>query len=155
MPKHTITLHPSRPMEVVSADVVIEVDSDGKKLGELWISRGTIDWRPSGRTYASTSITWEQFDRVMQAASVSVPRVSRKVVNHTGKYRSLWLHLTSPTGAQIQMSFARVEQVLGFLCLRPPESTRHIGPDTTEAPSSGRSTTQAGSRRTSISTLRR
>jgi len=65
MPKHKITVHPSRPMEVVSADLVIEVESDGKKLGELWISRGTIDWRPRGHTYAKSSMTWEQFSKRM------------------------------------------------------------------------------------------
>lgn len=65
MAKHKIKVHPSKPLEVIAADLVIEVESDGKKFGELWISRGSIDWRPRNHTYASRSLTWEQFNRLM------------------------------------------------------------------------------------------
>jgi len=68
MPAHKITVHPSKPLDIASADLVIEIDSGGKKLGELWISRGTIDWKPRSKQQASTSLTWEQFDKVMQNA---------------------------------------------------------------------------------------
>lgn len=66
MAEHRITVHPSRPLEVNAADLVIEVTSDGAKLGELWVSRGTIDWRPRNHTYPTASMSWEQFDAMMR-----------------------------------------------------------------------------------------
>lgn len=66
MPEHRITVHPSRPLEVQAADLVVEVRSDEDKLGELWISRGSIDWRPRSGKHAY-SLGWEQFDEVMRA----------------------------------------------------------------------------------------
>jgi hypothetical protein len=68
MAEHRITVHPSKPLEVNAADLVVEVSADGAKLGELRISRGSIDWAPKNHTYA-TSFTWEQFDRLMQENS--------------------------------------------------------------------------------------
>lgn len=65
MAKHKIRVHPSKPLEVIAADLVIEVERDGKKFGELWVSRGSIDWRPRNHTYASRSLTWEQFNKLM------------------------------------------------------------------------------------------
>lgn len=65
MATHRITVHPSKPLAVDSADLVIEVTSGDQKLGELRISRGTIDWAP--RAHASARwLEWEEFDRVMQ-----------------------------------------------------------------------------------------
>ncbi len=65
--EHRITVHPSKPLSVDSADLVIEVTSDGEKLGELRVSRGSIDWAPRNHTYA-TSLTWERFDKLMREA---------------------------------------------------------------------------------------
>lgn len=39
--------------------------SDGKTLGELRMSKGTIDWRPSKHT-GSVSMRWETFARLME-----------------------------------------------------------------------------------------
>jgi hypothetical protein len=62
---HRITVHPSKPLAVDSADLVIEVTSGDQKLGELRISRGSIDWAP--RAHASARwMEWEEFDRLMQ-----------------------------------------------------------------------------------------
>jgi hypothetical protein len=47
------------------ADVVFEVRSDGEKLGELRISKGTLDWAPSSAKIP-IRMTWEQFDRFMR-----------------------------------------------------------------------------------------
>ena len=65
MAKHEITVHPSKALQVDSADLVIEVKKDGAKFGELWISRGSIDWRPRNHTYPSRSLTWTQFNKLM------------------------------------------------------------------------------------------
>jgi hypothetical protein len=66
MPEHQITVHPSLPLVVNAADLVIEVTSDDAKLGELRVSRGSIDWVPRNHQYAVASLTWEQFDRLMR-----------------------------------------------------------------------------------------
>lgn len=65
MAEHRITVHPSKPLEVSAADLVIEITSDGAKLGELRVSRGSVDWVPRNHSYA-TSLTWEKFDSVMR-----------------------------------------------------------------------------------------
>lgn len=64
MPEHRISVTPSRALEVVNADLVIEVQADEEKLGELRISRGSIDWVPRNHRIP-TSLTWERFDRLM------------------------------------------------------------------------------------------
>jgi len=51
--------------EIHNADVIVTVHSDGVKLGELRVSRGTIDWKP--RKHPSwISLEWEAFDRQMR-----------------------------------------------------------------------------------------
>jgi hypothetical protein len=64
MAEHRITVHPSRPFEVLSADLVVEVYSDEAKLGELRISRGSIDWVARSH-HRPVSLPWETFARLM------------------------------------------------------------------------------------------
>jgi hypothetical protein len=68
MATHAITVHPSRPLEVVNADLVIEVTADGEKFGQLQVSRGSIDWVPGGHQIA-LSLSWERFDQLMKDAT--------------------------------------------------------------------------------------
>jgi hypothetical protein len=64
VPEHEIEI--SIPANtILNADVVFEVRSDGEKLGELRVSRGTIDWVPR-RHQRLASLTWEQFDKLMR-----------------------------------------------------------------------------------------
>lgn len=64
MAAHHLLLHaPSH--EIYNTDVRIEVWSDDEKLGELRVSRGTIDWAPR-RHQTPFSLTWEKFDEVMR-----------------------------------------------------------------------------------------
>ena len=65
MPTHHVEMSIPTTKVVLSADVVFEVRSNGDKLGELRISKGSIDWSP---TNAKNPIkrTWEQFDRLMR-----------------------------------------------------------------------------------------
>ena len=65
MATHQITVHPSKALDVGSADLVIEISSDEQKLGELRISRGSIDWVPRHHAQARW-LEWEQFDALMQ-----------------------------------------------------------------------------------------
>jgi hypothetical protein len=53
------------PRLVLHKDVSFVIKSDGLKLGELRVSKGTIDWRP-GNKRKVVSLTWEQFDRLMR-----------------------------------------------------------------------------------------
>jgi hypothetical protein len=64
VPEHDIEI--SIPTKaVLNADVVFEVFSDQEKLGELRVSRGTLDWRPRNHRRIAR-LTWEQFDDLMR-----------------------------------------------------------------------------------------
>jgi hypothetical protein len=54
------------PTDILNTDVVINVWSDDELLGELRMSRGTIDWRPGHHTTV-WSMEWERFDAAMRA----------------------------------------------------------------------------------------
>ena len=51
--------------DIQNADVVINVWSDDELLGELRVSRGSIDWRP-GRHHTVFTMEWERFDDEMR-----------------------------------------------------------------------------------------
>jgi hypothetical protein len=53
---------------IVNADVTVMVKSDGTKLGELLISKGSFDWRPS-KHQTSYRMTWEKFARIMEESA--------------------------------------------------------------------------------------
>jgi CRISPR/Cas system-associated protein Csm6 len=58
VPKHHIEISlPTKPLKNV--DTTISVWSDGEKLGELRVSRGTLDWK-SARRKTVKSISWER-----------------------------------------------------------------------------------------------
>ena len=42
-----------------------QVRGDGEKLGELRVSKGTLDWAPMSAKIP-VRMTWEQFDRFMR-----------------------------------------------------------------------------------------
>jgi hypothetical protein len=65
VPIHDVEMSIPTTKVVLHADVVFEVRSDGEKLGELRISKGTIDWVPSNAR-VPVQLTWEQFDRLMR-----------------------------------------------------------------------------------------
>jgi hypothetical protein len=64
MPKHDIEIA-IPPKVVINSDVRFVVRSDGEKLGELLVSRGTIAWVP-GHSPNAIHIRWEQFDELMR-----------------------------------------------------------------------------------------
>ena len=62
---HHIEMTIPTTKSVMHADVVFEIRSDGEKLGELHISKGSIDWyHANART--GTRLRWERFDQVME-----------------------------------------------------------------------------------------
>ena len=65
MAQHEIELEVPAKV-VLHKDVKFTIKSDGVKLGELHISKGTIDWQPAKRKVIQMS--WERFDRLMRGA---------------------------------------------------------------------------------------
>ncbi len=64
MPRHRIiTEIPAQ--SVVNADLTVTVWSDDTLLGELLVSRGSIDWRPRNLHHVF-ELEWEQFDKVLR-----------------------------------------------------------------------------------------
>ena len=64
MPVHRVELELPRT-DIQSTDLQVCVWSDDELLGELRISRGTIDWRP-GRHSQPLVMEWERFDELMR-----------------------------------------------------------------------------------------
>lgn len=66
MPEHDIEITlPSKPL--LNTDTTIVIKSDGKKLGEMFISKGSLDWRGAGRREAK-QISWERVADLLNSA---------------------------------------------------------------------------------------
>jgi hypothetical protein len=52
---------------VINSDIEFSITSNGKKLGEVHLSKGTIDWRPAGAKKAEYKVGWEKFADMMVA----------------------------------------------------------------------------------------
>ncbi len=64
MPKHELLLE-MPPKAIFHKDAKVIVYSDGKKLGELRISKGSIEWKPANKQNG-IHLSWERFDALMQ-----------------------------------------------------------------------------------------
>jgi hypothetical protein len=64
MPRHEIEVA-IPPKIVLNSDVRFVVRSDGEKLGELLVSRGSIAWLP-GHSPNPIHVQWERFDEMMR-----------------------------------------------------------------------------------------
>lgn len=63
MPKHHIEISlPTKPLKNV--DATITVWSDEEKLGELRVSRGTLDWRAAHKK-SFKSFSWERLATIL------------------------------------------------------------------------------------------
>jgi hypothetical protein len=65
MPKHTVGLKIEHEIAVGNVDVVLPVKADGKPLGRVRISRGGIDWIPTGMAKSGYTLNWAKFGEVM------------------------------------------------------------------------------------------
>jgi hypothetical protein len=73
--KHTIDF--DIPTQVLrNVDMVCKPQSDGLLLGTLRLSKGTVDWIPSGHTVNTKTWTWERFARLLEDGVV--PRTPAK-----------------------------------------------------------------------------
>lgn len=51
---------------VLHKDVKFEVKSNGKKLGTLLISKGNVEWLPSGASVNKKRLTWSAFAKLIE-----------------------------------------------------------------------------------------
>lgn len=51
--------------DVLHSDMTFVVHRDGEKLGELKISKGTIDWKPKSKQRA-VQWSWDKFATMME-----------------------------------------------------------------------------------------
>jgi len=51
---------------VLHKDVEIEVKSNGKKLGKLLVSKGNVEWLPSGHHVNKFRLGWENFAALIE-----------------------------------------------------------------------------------------
>lgn len=73
---------------VLHKDVKFEVKSNSKKLGTLLISKGNIEWLPSGASVNKKRLTWTQFKTMMEGTGKSAKvkkRATKKVVKRVKK----------------------------------------------------------------------
>jgi len=70
MPVHEIKMSVPAGL-VLNSDVEFEVVSGGTKLGELHLSRGSVDWRPSRSKKTEYRVPWERFATLMEAQSAT------------------------------------------------------------------------------------
>src|SRR3954453_18267181 len=97
------------PTDIQTADVVVNVWSDDELLGELRISRGTIDWRP-GHHQAIFSMDWERFDEVMRD---NARRVWAALQTRGNRHRKPIAIASRMTGLVGDVVLRRVEEVDG------------------------------------------
>lgn len=51
---------------ILHKDVILEVKSNGKKLGTLLISKGNVEWLPSGNSVNKHRLSWAKFAALME-----------------------------------------------------------------------------------------
>jgi len=68
MASHDVTLKRAKA-EIINSDVVFEIKKNSRKLGELHISRGAIEWVPNNARY-KRRMSWTKFAHLMQDARV-------------------------------------------------------------------------------------
>jgi hypothetical protein len=65
MARHSISMSLPTGL-VINSDVEFVITSDDAKLGELHLSRGTIDWRPTHSKKTEHALTWEKFAALIE-----------------------------------------------------------------------------------------
>lgn len=68
---HQVTLDISTKF-VLHKDVEIEVKKDNKKLGTVLVSKGNIEWLPSGNHVNKKRLSWQKFADLMVAQGSDV-----------------------------------------------------------------------------------
>jgi hypothetical protein len=67
-------------MDLKSKDIVLVVSNEHGKMGELRISRGSVDWWAKRNRETPTTLSWERFADVMEDPSLPRRRKVRRPV---------------------------------------------------------------------------
>lgn len=59
-------------------DISIVVSGDGRKLGEVLISKGNIEWKPSPKSKKKHRLTWTKFAEMMTKGKVVKAKPKKK-----------------------------------------------------------------------------
>ena len=59
-------------LSVGSSDFQISIKRNGKKIGELLISRGNIEWWPKGNYRKKKRLTWSEFEFMFEEYGTTV-----------------------------------------------------------------------------------
>lgn len=51
---------------ILSKDVEFSVKGDGSVIGDLWVSKGGIEWRHHKKSVNTVKMSWEKFDELME-----------------------------------------------------------------------------------------
>jgi hypothetical protein len=62
---HAVGLKIDHELPVGNVDIKVIVTQDGERLGQLKVSRGSVDWKP-GKAKRTWSLEWERFDALMR-----------------------------------------------------------------------------------------
>lgn len=73
MPQHEVELKIAHAVQVGNVDLEIPVKRDGKPLGRLKISRGSVDWIPSPKAKAGYRLNWTDFADLMETRGNPIP----------------------------------------------------------------------------------
>ncbi len=65
MPSHQVSIEIPQKM-ILAKDVRFEIRSDDRKLGELLISKGNLEWVPANATFKKRRLSWERFALMME-----------------------------------------------------------------------------------------
>jgi hypothetical protein len=63
---------------VLKKDVTFEIKKDGKKLGELLISQGNLEWMPAKGKVRKHRIEWDALDSFMKENGTEVVSVKKR-----------------------------------------------------------------------------
>lgn len=65
---------------VLHKDVEVEIKTDGRKLGTMLVSKGNLEWLPSGNHVNKRRVTWARFAELMETEGKEV-KVRAKAKN--------------------------------------------------------------------------
>lgn len=64
---HEVIIQQIRNLDVSSVDVVFDIKGSEGKLGTLTISKGGMEWIPSGNSVTKAKMDWTKFSKVMNS----------------------------------------------------------------------------------------
>lgn len=73
---HEVTLDIASKF-VLHKDVKIEVKTDNGKLGTLLVSKGNIEWLPSGNSVNKKRLSWTKFAELMESQGKAVKAIKK------------------------------------------------------------------------------